>query len=412
MKPDGDKNFVDKNAEPVKSKIFVQNEWVVSPSSTRDVIEKFQSVMIGTKVKSLRQVMEENDNPDMPFQGWRVNVVTWADVDSRTYMCWGDYWVKKQMENHLKKMGCVLNVGLEEADVSIYLFGSPFNYRPVRPYQYNPLSYNVVWFYSHPDKMNVTESAKYDYLFCLSEPYIEKIKKQHFNVHPEPLLSCTDFKQPDVIKYGEHRDIVMVANARGAGAPYGRQIVKLLTNINLKGLKVSVWGHKWNDSKKYHKFPSKWYKGQYWDYNQLPELYRGAKAVLIDGHTDMEREGFVPMKLFDIFASGGLPIIHKNPGIKKIFGDYVLQYRDEESLHQCITILSNKEKCLRIIKRGQKIALQHTFKDRVNTIMNTIRDNVVKSDALRGDSRAMIFRSSKTSTVKRTGKIEWVGNVD
>ena len=321
----------------------------------------------------------------------KLHIVTWADVDKRTFMCWGDYWVKKNLEEAFINIGYDVIDDVHQADVNIYLFGSPFtNNRNL----FNPNSYNIVWLYSHPDKVTASEFSKYNEVFVLSEYFIKEMAKIYLGkLNVKPLYSCSNFMIPDNIEYGESDDLVIVANARGAGAPYGREVVKYLTIIKpYLPFKVKIWGHKW-DLDKYDAYPREWFVEKYYDYYSLPRLYRSAKAVLIDGHDDMQRLGFVPMKLFDVYASGGLPIIESNSGISEIFDDFTLQYSNEKQLKDIIDFVKNeKQACNDIIMKGNKIAKEYTYASVASIFDNSIksRSKVQKSNGNKSEKRIII----------------------
>jgi len=392
---DCDKEFVNKK-KVVSSKTFVQN----------NMRAKIPSMSVNNKtlksnVKSLKDIINNTiEDVNLPFNGWRVNIVSWSDIDKNTYMCWGDHHVKVRLSNALESLGCITDVELHEADITIYLFGSPFHYREKKPYMYNPLSYNVCWFYSHPEKMNPIEASKFDCIFCLSEPYLDNIKNYHNNISDDALLGCTDFKEPKAIEYGSSGKMSMVANARGDGAPYGRIVVKYLHEIFGNEPVIKIWGHKWL-LPKYTGFPNSWYVDKYYDYNLLPILYKESTAVIIDGHAEMEKHGFVPVKLFDVFASGGMPIIKYNKGIKNIFGDHVLQYTDAVSLKKCIDILDDKKRCEGIIKQGQKIALKYTYKYNAMKILDFVKQSVLHTDDIRHKSRKISENKNSQSSLSK-----------
>lgn len=312
------------------------------------------------------------------IKGKRINIVTWADIDKRTYMCWGDYWVKDRLYNAFVELGCDMVDDISSADVNIYLFGSPFT--PRTPSLFNPSSYNILWLYSHPDKVTANEMSNYDEIFVLSNKFIKELEDIYVGkLHKEPLYGCTDFVTNIDISYGILDSIVLVANARGAYPGYGRDSVKYLSEMNKIPFDVKIWGHKWDNFEKYDKYPKKWFVEKYYAYGNLPKLYRSANAVIIDGHEDMWSWGFVPMKLYDVFASGGLPIIKKNCGIEEIFGDYVLQYENSKQLFEVLEyVKNNRNDVLGIIEKGREISLRHTYSLVAKRFLNSI-NNITKN---------------------------------
>ncbi len=263
-----------------------------------------------------------------------LNVETWADVDRKTYMCWGDYWVKVRLLKAFRELGFNVNVHPNKADVTIYLWGSPFPARKTFPYMHNPNhSYNVMWFYSNPIKMTKQEMSRYHLIFCLSENYLNEIKGWHPNIHNQALESCTDFEMP--VDQEKDIDLLFVGNARG-GLEYGRKAIYWLDVA--EEMKIQIYGHKWHLPRYYDsvKKLDNWYAGQYWPYEKLNVLYNRSKITLVDGHQDMAEGGFVPMKIFDVIASGGFVISNYNTGISKIFGDSIPQYKTKNEMNRLI----------------------------------------------------------------------------
>ncbi|KKK52246.1 hypothetical protein LCGC14_3106850, partial [marine sediment metagenome] len=59
--------------------------------------------------------------PNIRQEGrYNVNIETWADIDSATYYCWGDYWVKKKaaISKHLKDSDA-LDAKIEGAETEL-----------------------------------------------------------------------------------------------------------------------------------------------------------------------------------------------------------------------------------------------------------------------------------------------------
>jgi hypothetical protein len=355
-----DKRFLNAGAISGTSKELVTKEIVSGRSRFQKEVKR-------------EAFVSETDNPHTIFHKAvsdkvNLNVETWADVDRNTYMCWGDYWVKVRLLKAFEKIGFSVNVHPDRADVTIYLWGSPFQPRSTFPFFYNSDSYNVMWFYSNPDKMTKEEMNRYHLIFCLSQNYLDEIKGWHPNIHNEALLSCTDFEMPKE-QHEKDIDLLFVGNARG-GLQYGRKAIYWLDLAS--EMKVKIYGHKWYLSK-YHTAIEKlddWYSGKYWPYEELNMLYNRAKITLVDCHEDMAINGFVPMKIFDILQSGGFVISNFNSGIFEIFEDTVPQYKTKKEMNYLIKYFYQNErvrerfrvKALRKIqgenftKRAEKIA--------------------------------------------------------
>jgi len=169
----------------------------------------------------------------------------------------------------------------------------------------------------------------------------------------EPMPACTS-KSPVNIPL-EH-DLIFLGNARES-RPDGRAIVGDMIRA---GLDFKVWGNRWENL-----LPRANYGGSHWDYRRLAELYASAKITLNDHHPDMEREGFVSNKVFDILASGGFVISGRNRGIAPLFDDAVPEYESAEHLREMVTYyLAHSEERQRLMAKGQRIARTHTYAQR------------------------------------------------
>ena len=65
------------------------------------------------------------------------------EKDPQMRLLWGDYWVKKELEKELSRLG--FDLSQRHPDIHIHLFGSPSG-------SYDEDALNLVWLYSHPDQ--------------------------------------------------------------------------------------------------------------------------------------------------------------------------------------------------------------------------------------------------------------------
>jgi len=373
----------------------IRPERVYRTERKRDEIERRENMLTGGRDRKTKNIINANVTrptpaPRKPYHNfgyamrpipktkpkmigrYNINIETWADIDKQTYYCWGDYWVKKKLQEAFEKLFDA-NVGVEprDADFTVYLWGSPYKQRLSWPFFLNisPTNVNICWHYSHPTKMTPDEIAKYHVIFCLSKYWLETIKKWHPNVVMDPLLSCTDFNLPEYEKDDDVSpiDILFIGNARG-GLEYGRKAIQWLTPP--EGAKVQIYGHKWHMGR--YDYMHKWFAGQYWKYEDLDKIYNRAKITLVDGHEDMGVHGFVPMKIFDTLASGGFVLAAYNKGIQDIFGDSVPQYKTKEEMNNLINyFLDHEEERQRLSDKGREIARSHTYEERAQTFVDT-----------------------------------------
>jgi hypothetical protein len=274
-----------------------------------------------------------------------VGVHTRSDreTDPQMRLLWGDHWVRQELEKALYGLG--FDQGRKHPDMNIHLFGSP-----ARALDEHAL--NMVWLFSHPDMVTIENLRPFDYIFCASSHFLPKLRAMGY-LNVELMPACTS-KTP--VQAPIEHEMIFLGNARES-RPDGRAIVGDMIRT---GLDFKVWGNLWERI-----LPQKNYGGRYWDYGRLEELYASAKITLNDHHPDMEREGFVSNKVFDILASGGFVISGKNKGLSPLFGDAVPEYESSEHLKEIVQYyLGNPEERQRLMAKGLKTARTHTYRER------------------------------------------------
>lgn len=341
-------------------------------------------------IMPIKNVSEKkNDDPNIEllerfrfseYDDSKINLamITWSDIDRTTFKNWGDYWVKVQLLENLKKLGINTGVNPKEADVVIYGFGSPYK---TAPEKFGTMFYenalNICWHYSHPEKMTQEEAEAYDHIFCASKQFPIKAKRNGWdisNFDEEPLYACTDLKEPIAISDGvPHSDILFVGNARSF-LPYGRQAIKMLSEIEFDfDIDVKIYGAKWIRPER--RYMHHWYKGMYFPYDKLNELYYSAKINLIDGHEEMQDEGFVSAKVFDTIASGGFVLMGNNKGLKEIFGNSIATYENASDMKEMITYyLRNPQDREEKLAEAMQVAANYTYHSVANRIEQKIKE--------------------------------------
>jgi hypothetical protein len=296
------------------------------------------------------------DSINESMQGQRVSIVSNSDLGFNLYsqLQSGDYWVKYELIKAFGERGWVVtNV---DPAIIIHLFGYPA--------QLARNAYKIVWIYSHPDLVNAKVLSRYDKIFCLSPSFIKKINEMGFEAE---LMTGATAKRPiqSEIKY----DIVFVGNNRGL--PHKRKIVQ---DVGETPYNFKVWGAKWE-----RVLPKKYYGGEYIDNQKLDELYASSLITLTDHQEDMNREGFVSVRVFDVLASGGFCISDKNHGIQEIFGDSVPQYESPEHLSQLIDFyINHPDERLKLMEKGREIALSHTWQKRAEQFLQGIDESKLR----------------------------------
>lgn len=272
-----------------------------------------------------------------------------------------DFWVANEIKALFLNKHYDLNC-FGKNFVSIFLWGHSFLRREKdRADLFNSNSYKICWVYSHPEHFEEKEMKFYDIIFFAS-----KKASRHFaskgipNISSKTINSFSSFKEPEENKKLE-RDIVFVANSRSTKEK-GRNIVRDLDN----NWDVSIWGNKWEKTA----INQEWHKGSFFPFWELPNLYKNAKICLNDHRDDHIGWEYVSFRIFDIVKSGGFCISDFNLGVKKIFGDSIVMYKDKQDLNNKIEyFLNHPEERKKKIKKAQRCAKSYTTKNSIEKLL-------------------------------------------
>lgn len=277
---------------------------------------------------------------------------------------WGDYFFAKALKKQFEKKG--LNVLIHErqnwykddneVDIVLVLRGL-VKYTPKQEH------INILWNISHPDLVSDEEYSNFDIVFICSETYANKVANK-VNTIVKPLLQCTD---PELFfnQYNPEfsEEILFVGSTRGV-------FRKIIKDISQTSHSFSVYGPNWE------KFiDNKYHKGDFIDNENLNQAYSSCKILLNDHWEDMLENDFPSNRLFDALACGAFIISDEIPSANTIFQGNVITYTDHYDLDEKITyFLENEEERLLKAKKGQKLVLEnHTFQNRVETILETLK---------------------------------------
>ncbi len=280
----------------------------------------------------------------------RFQIIAFSDfeTDAERKLRWGDYWVKKELEQEFEKLG--YTICDKNPDIILHLFGVPVSNLPEEPYK-------IIWIHSHPDLVSSEILEQYEKIYCQSPTYLEKIKKWGFK--PELLVGGTA-KKP--VKTNPRYDLVFVGNTKGH---FGRKIIKDLGNIKHE---LKVWGEGWDRI-----LTPEQYGGLYYENKHLGELYAASAIVLNDHHEDMRREGFLNPRILDAYASGGFVISDYIEGIDSVFGDTLVRYKNPEHLRELVNYyISHPKERIENIEKGQDIVCRFTFSKMAEKILSDL----------------------------------------
>ncbi|MDQ7839311.1 MAG: glycosyltransferase [Thermodesulfobacteriota bacterium] len=284
-----------------------------------------------------------------------LHIVAYSDSDPvvERRPLWGDYWLKEYLTGEFKKLNYPLTRTIP--GVLLHLFGKPLESLPEG-------THKILWHHSHPDWITPQILSQYHKIYCVSRPFIGKLKQMGFEA--EWLMIPTRARP---IQCPKIYDIVFVGNARRDGA---RRAIQELADSPYH---IKVWGTGWNGL-----IPDKWLAGSYYANQDINKLYAAAKIVVNDHHEDMRREGFINPRILDVLASGSLVISDYVTGMEDIFEDSIPVYRSPDELRSLVKkYLCDNAAKKKLIERGRQIAVKFSYSKAAVTIVKHIEDNVL-----------------------------------
>ena len=341
------------------------NEYLTNHQKREEKIKQLQDFIFNYHTYRIRaQLMKQKIEEFVGIKksiAIKMPIPRWSEAKN-----WGDYHLALGLQKQFEQKGyhCLLQILSEwdnevgnACDIVLVLRGlSKYN---VKKHQIN-----LMWNISHPDKISIEEYNEYDTVFVSSEVWANHLQNI-LQTKVEIMHQCTD---PDVFKpvndMNYKHQLLFVGNSRNIF----RKSLKYLLPTKYE---LAVFGTLWE------KFIDKKYiKAQHIENQEVHKYYANADIVLNDHWDSMQENGFVSNRLFDVLACNGFILTDKVEGIHQLFGDAIITYDSKEDLAQKITFfLENKEKREEIAQKGRELVLKkHTYKNRVDTILKSIKE--------------------------------------
>ncbi len=269
-------------------------------------------------------------------------------------MVWGDYWLKENLSREFAALG--YPVDHSNPKIFLHLFGEQLRTLPGG-------SHNILWIHSHPDWVTPDLLSNYNKIFCISPPFIIKIKEMGFEA--QFLMIPTNMRPS---KREKVYDIVFVGNTKN------NMIRKVIRDMGSPPYNIKIWGWGWKGL-----IPDKWYGGEYYQNALLGSLYASARVVLNDHHADMQREGFINPRILDVLASGGFVISDAVAGMDELLDRSVVTYCTPQDLSATIERYIGDAAAREVMTaKGQKIALRYSYRAACLEILRHIESTLDK----------------------------------
>jgi len=252
---------------------------------------------------------------------------------------------------------------------------------PIIAYIWDDPFYSYAGLFSDDFRKNNFEKGmyQYDFIFVYDTFYVEQIKKRGIsNVKYLPLAADPSRYKKIVISEEDKRsygyDICFV------GVPYPNRIEIL---ESLKHYNLGVFGDGWTEYflAKGKATPS-FYRGKATG-EKVSKIYLSSKMVL-NIHDPEAREG-LNTRTFDILACGASELVDYQKNLEMHFkiGEEIVTFKDKNELIKLVSYYFENDGLLKEIsaKGRQRVLNEHTWFHRVNSVMNTIKEQgIVNKD--------------------------------
>ena len=285
-----------------------------------------------------------------------IAITAYCDLDTKPERrpLWGDYWIKQRMEAEFVRQG--LRIDNSRPEVLIHLFGSHMNNLPRAPVK-------ILWIHSHPDRVGPDLLANYNIIYCISKPYIEKIRQMGFKA--EWLMLPTHMK-PITYEKKLHNTVFVGNNRRNGQRKLAQDLLAVKDRL---GSSLSIWGNGWNSDIT----TSGWYRGPQYPNNKLNELYSTSKIVLNDHHHDMSREGFINPRILDALAAGAMVISDPVKNLENLVD--IPTYQSPENLARLINhYLDNETLRNKIVSAARTRIKDLTYRQTIKKIIDRLKE--------------------------------------
>ncbi|MBN1415806.1 MAG: glycosyltransferase [Bacteroidales bacterium] len=356
-------------------RILLKRKGYLKPSDIAKIRDIHKS-NAGNRSNSLSLLINNSTDSDPLTIGFII-------TENNPSTIYGDYFTAHGLGDELKKFGYRI-VYLPERPVYEWHRLSSIDLLVVMRHTFDPIllrNYpgiiSIAWIRGYVDEWCRNPWFKdYDIVIASSEKslrYAEQFTDSEKCLAVLRLAVDADkFKPgPPVSKY--EADISFVGNL----FEVPREFSQKLTIPS--GISFNFYGRLEN---KRHRL-NKYHRGEV-SHSEISRIYNSSKIVLEDCTPMCKPWGCINGRTFEAMSCGACVISNEVPGLKELFGDAIVTYKDRQDLNSAISfLLANEEKRMEIgIQAREKIIRLHTYKHR----SREFRDILTKSLASKNDA--------------------------
>lgn len=274
---------------------------------------------------------------------------------------WGDHYFAMGLAQAFERLGHRAQVLYREQepdrrpDVLIVLRGLAY-YPPI------PGAVNVLWSISHPDETEPLEMLLHDVVTVASRQYAWFLEEA-LGKPVHPLNQATDrarFYPRSGVEPGGH--MLFVGNSREVFRPSIRHALEA-------GGELVVYGSGWEGIVPEGSIAGKFISGK-----AVGDAYASAGAVLNDHWESMRDFGYISNRVYDVIASGGIPVTDTFPELEREFGDLVETFTDSDTFRRAAARAVARRREDAGFDRALHVLNHHTLDERAERILELVWD--------------------------------------
>jgi len=134
---------------------------------------------------------------------------------------------------------------------------------------------------------------------------------------------------------------------------------------------------------------NKYHRGEV-THSEIPRIYNSSKIILEDCTPMCKPWGCINSRTFEAMSCGACVISNEVPGLKELFGDRIITYRNREDLEEKITcLIQDKETRNKIGERARaEIIKHHTYKHRAREFRDILTSSLASKNDVRPKATA------------------------
>lgn len=247
------------------------------------------------------------------------------------------------------------------------------------PYLHNRRIPHIYWAIEDPpffDVLSLGFAKNSDYVFTTSIETIERYWQHGIRAHLLPFGFHPRYYYQDLPDPRYSYDAVFIGNNYDFSIERLQGYQMILQPLMEAGYNIKIFGNEWwlDKARPFNIDP--YFYGGYMPSEELGKVCASV-PVILGVHSVLNSRTMLSMRTFEVLGCGGFHLTQYTPAVENYFGnhqDLVWTRSPKETLELMKYYLSRPGSCKKIARRGQyKVFIKHTYRHRVETILNVLR---------------------------------------